>query len=1050
MLHFAGTPNCTASNLANPFTRRPYLRRPILALWISLIFLVAEGICVPQVISAQIAFVQVNKAVPQTPQTTVQVTYAAAQTAGNLNVVVVGWNDTTATVTSVTDTQLNQYVLAAGPTQLNGKISQSIYYAKNIVNAGAGANVVTVTFSQGAAYPDIRILEYSGIDTANPLDVSVGTALSSATSSTAPVTSSNAADLLVGANTVATYTSGPGANFTNRVITSPDGDIVEDQVVTATGSYSASAPLTVAGGWVMQMVAFRAGSPPPPPPPPPPNTIKFVQVNAVTPQTPQTSVTVPYKTAQKPRDLNVVIVGWNDTTATVSSVTDTAGNTYTKAVGPTQIGGVLSQSIYYAQNLPLGNNSVIVTFSQAAAYPDIRVLEYAGIDTNNPIDLTAALSGNSGSSSTNAVTTTNATDLLLGANIVSTLTKGAGANFTNRVITAPDGDIVEDRVVAPGSYSASAPLTAAGSWVMQMVALRAASTQPDTTPPTVNVTPPAPPLTGTINVTVSASDTGTGVASIQLQVDGVTIGAGASTSPATFKLDTTKFDNTTHSLTGVATDFANNTGVSSPVSVTFSNSNPGKPAQSGVWSNVVPLPVVAVHTALLPNGSVFMSDGMGYGANAIDWHYINNIIDTVTAPQNIFCNGMDQMADGRLMIVGGHQAGHVGLNFAGIFDPGTESWTVLPNMAYPRWYPTLTSLSDSRLMVTSGEMNGSGTDQPIPEIYNPSTNSWSQLSNSQLPFVPVPYYYPHTLLLPDSRLLVPASTEESIVSQVLNLNTTPPSWTSIGGTAVDGGSSVMYIPRPFDPANPTNPAIIFKTGTSNDTDNDAGGRTRTSASTAYVLDTTQPSPAWTPAAPMRFGRTYHCTTVLPDGNLLVTGGGSTTYPTTDFSTPAENPELWSPITQTWTTLAPMSRPRLYHGVALLLPDARVLVSGGGRWPTSSQVTDELNAEFFAPPYLFNGPRPVIASAPSQLSYGQNFTVQTPDAARIAKVSLIRFGAVTHDFNTGQHFIPLAFTPGAGLLTVTAPPNSNWAPPGNYMLFLVDTNGVPSVAALTHF
>jgi hypothetical protein len=735
----------------------------------------------------------------------------------------------------------------------------------------------------------------------------------------------------------------------------------------------------------------------------------------------------------------VVIVGWNDTSATVSSVSDTLGNTYKKAVGPSQLSGTLSQSIYYANGIAGGSNTVTVKFSQAAAYPDIRVLEYRGIDLTNPVDVVQFGAGTGSLSNSGTVMTTSATDLLVGANIVQTGTTGVAPNYRARSLTIPDGDIAEDQVVtAIGSYSATAPVVA-GGWVMQLVAFRAAAGQPDTTPPTVNVTAPAAgaTLTGTINVTVAASDTGTGVAGIQLQVDGLVIGTGAVTNPATFNLDTTKFANGAHSLTGFAWYFANNTATSNPVSVTFSNSNPGNPAQLGVWSSVVSLPVVAVHAALLPNGRIFMSEGMDYGAYAIDWNYLINEADIVPAPVNIFCNGMDQMADGRLMIVGGDQAGHVGLSFAGIFDPSNESWTVLPNMAYPRWYPTLTSLPDGRLIVTSGEMNGPETDQPVPEIFNPSTTSWSLLSSAPLPFIPVNYYYPHTLLLPDGRLLVPASTEDSIVSQVLDLSSL--TWSSVGGPAVDGGSSAMYLP-----------GQILKTGTSNDTDNDAAGNTRSSANTAFVLDMTQPSPAWTQVAPMQYGRTYHCTTVLPDGNVLVTGGGSTTYPTTDFSTPILQPELWSLVTQTWTTLSPMATPRLYHGVALLLPDARVLVSGGGRWPSDNQPTDQLSAEFFSPPYLFKGPRPAIGSAPSQLVYGQNFTVQTPDATRIAKVSLIRFGAVTHSFNTGQCFIPLNFTVSTGSLTVTAPPSSNAAPPGNYMLFLVDTNGVPSVAAVVHF
>ena len=142
----------------------------------------------------------------------------------------------------------------------------------------------------------------------------------------------------------------------------------------------------------------------------------------------------------------------------------------------------------------------------------------------------------------------------------------------------------------------------------------------------------------------------------------------------------------------------------------------------------------------------------------------------------------------------------------------------------------------------------------------------------------------------------------------------------------------------------------------------------------------------------------------------------------------------------------MSRPRLYHSEALLLPDGRVMEYGGGRFNDTTLSTDQFSVEFFTPPYLFKGSRPRITSAPSQLSYGGNFTVQTPDAAGIAKVSLVRFGGVTHAINMSQRFLPLSFLVGSGSLTVTAPANSNLAPPGNYMLFIVSTSGVPSVAA----
>ncbi|HTT22831.1 MAG TPA: putative Ig domain-containing protein, partial [Candidatus Sulfotelmatobacter sp.] len=205
-----------------------------------------------------ISYVQGNYAVPQTSQTTVTVTFSAAQSAGDLNVVVVGWNDSTATVSTVVDTRGNMYTRAVGPTVVSGALSQSIYYAKNIAAAAAGANTVTVTFSKAANSADIRILEYSGADVSNPVDITARASGNNANSSSGAVTTTNATDLVFGANIVVTSTNGPGSGFTQRLLTSPDGDIAEDRFVTATGSYSATAPLDSSGRWIMQMVAFRA------------------------------------------------------------------------------------------------------------------------------------------------------------------------------------------------------------------------------------------------------------------------------------------------------------------------------------------------------------------------------------------------------------------------------------------------------------------------------------------------------------------------------------------------------------------------------------------------------------------------------------------------------------------------------------------------------------------------------------------------------------------------------------------------------------------------
>ena len=209
-------------------------------------------------------FVQVNSAGPSSASH-VSVTYTQAQVSGDLNVVVVGWKDTLATVSSVTDTAGNVYTLGLGPTILSSQLTQSIYFAKNIVAAPAGSNAVTVTFSTAATSPDVRILEYSGIDANAPLDAAAGASGSNATTDSGPVATTYANDLLIGASVVTTSTTAPGVGYTARLVSAPSGDLVEDTLVTAAGTYDATSSLSSAGAWVMQVVAFKAAGAPPAP-----------------------------------------------------------------------------------------------------------------------------------------------------------------------------------------------------------------------------------------------------------------------------------------------------------------------------------------------------------------------------------------------------------------------------------------------------------------------------------------------------------------------------------------------------------------------------------------------------------------------------------------------------------------------------------------------------------------------------------------------------------------------------------------------------------------
>ena len=547
---------------------------------------------------------------------------------------------------------------------------------------------------------------------------------------------------------------------------------------------------------------------------------------------------------------------------------------------------------------------------------------------------------------------------------------------------------------------------------------------PDTIPPSVSINTPTDgaPVTGTITVSATASDNN-GVAGVQFLLDGAALGSEALSAPFSTQWNTALATLGSHTLTAVARDFAGNTSPSAPVTVTVSNPTP---AQIGQWSAVANWPTVAVHAVLLTTGNVLAWTDYTINEGAQIWRPATNTFTAVPWNSvNLFCAGHAYMADGRLMVVGGTLANtdDYGPRDTTFFDPVTEKWSAGPLMLTGRYYPTLTTMPDGRLIVQGGTVNCVSCVANNPEIYNPATNAWTQI-NSPMPF----RYYPHSFVLPDGRILVTSQDDQAISSKVLNLQTN--AWSTVDPAVRDGHSAVMYVP-----------GKVMKAGTA--TSDNPG---HPSAATTYVMDATQPSPVWQATAPMANPRSFLNLTMLPDGQVLATGGSTTTDPA-NFSTAVYPAEIWSPTTMTWTTLASMQKPRLYHSTAVLLPDARVLVAGGGRQNGRSQPDpkDQPNAEIFSPPYLFKGPRPVISSAPSLIPYGNTFFVATPDGARVASAALIPPAAVTHAFNENQRFVPLTFQVVANGLNIQGPANSNIAPPGPYMLFLVDTNGVPSVA-----
>jgi IPT/TIG domain-containing protein len=209
-----------------------------------------------------INYIQNGDTAPSGATATVLVPMPNVQTAGHLNVVLIGWGDTSAAVSTVTDSEGNTYVAALPATTGTG-LTQVIYYAKNIKGDGVTPNQVTVTFNKAANFPDVQVLEYSGLDTTSPLDVAAGAAGSGSLADTGACTTTTPVELIVAGATVGTFTTNAGAGFTLLHITQPNGGNSEQQITSAVGSCEATAPLQ-SGTWVMQAAAFKAAPAPVP------------------------------------------------------------------------------------------------------------------------------------------------------------------------------------------------------------------------------------------------------------------------------------------------------------------------------------------------------------------------------------------------------------------------------------------------------------------------------------------------------------------------------------------------------------------------------------------------------------------------------------------------------------------------------------------------------------------------------------------------------------------------------------------------------------------
>jgi Domain of unknown function (DUF1929)/Glyoxal oxidase N-terminus/Bacterial Ig-like domain (group 1) len=450
--------------------------------------------------------------------------------------------------------------------------------------------------------------------------------------------------------------------------------------------------------------------------------------------------------------------------------------------------------------------------------------------------------------------------------------------------------------------------------------------------------------------------------------------------------------------------------LSNPITLSTGPSN-----GQGQWAAPVSMPLVGIHISLLPNGKVLM---FSRTTQPYMWDPSNpGTFNIMPVSTNVFCSGHTLLGDGTLFVVGGHIAEDTGLPDLNLFNPNGNVWSRQPNMVVGRWYPTATVLGNGEVLVLGGR-DENKEYSTIPEIWSPQTG-WRQLTGPGVAR-PMPYY-PRMFVAPNGKTFFAG-----------------PWQTTRYFDQSGNGEWEPVIPRVIDRNRTYGSAVMYESGKIL-----VVGGADPPENTAETIDLNQASPSWTMTGSMAYKRRHNTATVLPDGQVLVTGGSSA--PGFNNETGAVlTPEMWNPQTGVWTAMAPHRFGRVYHGTALLLPDGRVLLTGSGE---GGGGFDQKTYEVYSPPYLFKGPRPTITAAPSGVAYGEAFQVQSPEAGSITKVTFIRLGSVTHAFDESQRLLSLSYTVSGNALTVSAPANGNLAPPGHYLLSLVNGEGVPSVSKI---
>jgi galactose oxidase-like protein len=473
-----------------------------------------------------------------------------------------------------------------------------------------------------------------------------------------------------------------------------------------------------------------------------------------------------------------------------------------------------------------------------------------------------------------------------------------------------------------------------------------------------------------------------------------------------------------------------------------------------------------IHVSTLASGEAFC---FGFGDGGMTPDPGSFVIDpangqtkTPTTKHHLFCSGHVLLPDGRLVIMGGHGDEVKAIH---LFDPATMTLAHHDDMEHGRWYPTVTVLPDGRAAVMSGSQHTGpvGAKNPVNatvQVFDVTKPAGHRLSPEEP--TPSPFstnfppghqeidLYPWNYVLPDGRMLVHCRNSTRFWHPG-----TPGRWDAKvlkakrkeSRTYPGQGTSVM-LPLLPEEGYRVRIMVIGGGGVDREVFYRGGHNDDLATDTVELLDLGAARPGWKSVAPMHHPRVLCDSVLLPNGKVLVVGGSSTGKSDVAVD-PVFPTELYDPSADSWTELAPINCAHLYHSTALLLPDGRVMRGGkDGQFQRDPYKYYEHRLELFSPPYLFAEGRPQISSAPGAGAYGKNISVGCPNAGKIARVAAIRAGAVTHNFHMDQRYVGLEIVNRtAGKLTVKLPPNSNIAPPGWYMLFVVNENGVPSKARI---